>query len=113
MTYVPSDYQADRGTTVQKLFQDVNVLVDEYGRYIDFEGAGFIRDYFASLRLDLEQALEASDQRKARLVRDEVTQLCGDLQRRIDLVKRAQAGVFGGRRRTTTGEQRRGGEQRL
>jgi hypothetical protein len=61
MTYVPSDYQVDRETTVQKLFQDVNVLVDEYGRYIDFEGAGLIRDYFASLRLDLEQASEARD----------------------------------------------------
>ena len=113
MTYVPSDYQADSGTTVQKLFQDVNVLVDEYGRHIDFEGAGFIRDYFASLRLDLEQALEANDQRKARLVSHEVKQLCEDLQRRINLVKRAQAGALGERRRTTTGQQRFNGEPRL
>jgi hypothetical protein len=90
MTYVPSDYRVDRETTVQKLFQDVNLLVDAYSRYIDFEGAGFIRDYFTSLRLDLEQALEASDQRKARLIRHEVKQLCGDLQRRIDLAKRTQ-----------------------
>ena len=113
MTYVPSDYQVDRETTVQKLFQDVNVLVDEYGRYIDFEGAGFIRDYFASLRLDLEQALEASDQRKVRRVRQEVQQLCGDLRRRIDLAKRSQTGISGERRRTTMDEQRRNGEPRL
>lgn len=111
MTYVPSDYQADSGTTVQKLFQDVNMLVDEYGRYIDFEGAGFIRDYFVSLRLDLEQALEANDLRKAQLVSHEVKQLCGDLRRRIDLIKRTQAGVLGERPRSTMGRQRRDGEQ--
>lgn len=102
MTYIPSDYQVDRETTVQKLFQEVNVLVDQYSRYIDVEGAGFIRDYFISLRLDLEQALESGDQRKARLVTREVKQLCRDLQRRIDLVKEEQGESVGERRRSST-----------
>jgi hypothetical protein len=87
MTYVPSDYQVDRETTVQKLFQEINVLVDQYSRYIDVEGAGFVRDYFASLRLDLELALHAGDSSTARLVTQEVQELCGDLQRRVDLAK--------------------------
>ncbi len=113
MTYVSSDYQADRETTVQKLFQEINVLVDQYSRYIDVEGAGFIRDYFASLRLDLEQALEGGDRRKARLVTQEVTQLCGDLQRRIDSAKRAQSGWSGGHRCITTGQQGWDGEPLL
>lgn len=90
MIYVSADYQADPKQATQLLFRPTNVLVEEYGYYIDAEGAGLLRDYFMSLRLDLELALANYDQSKVRLVTGEIEELCRDLKTRIKLAKETQ-----------------------
>lgn len=66
------------------------MLVEEYGYYIDAEGASFLRDYFMSLKLDLELALTEHDQPKARLVMQELEELCRDMQERISQAKQTR-----------------------
>jgi hypothetical protein len=100
--YVSDDYQADPKLAAQLLFRPTDVLVAEYGYYIDAEGAGFLRNYFASLKLDLELALTSCDQIKARLVMGELEELCHDLPKRISLAKQAQVATGG--RSTTSGQ---------
>lgn len=102
MIYVSDDYQADPKLAAQLLFRPTDTLVAEYGYYIDAEGAGFLRHYFASLKLDLELALTGCDQTKARLVVKELEELGRDLQKRISLAKQGQAAPRG--RSTTSGQ---------
>jgi hypothetical protein len=102
MIYVSADYQADSKQATQLLFRPTNALVEEYGYYIDAEGAGFLRSYFMSLKLDLELALTGNDQPKARLIMQELEELCRDLQKRIDLAKQAQGEPATGRRKATS-----------
>jgi hypothetical protein len=93
--YVSDDYQADPKLAAQLLFRPTDVLVAEYGYYINAEGAGFLRNYFASLKLDLELASTGCDQIKACLVVKELEELCHDLQKRISLAKQGQAATGG------------------
>lgn len=102
MIYVSADYQADPKQATQLLFRPTNALVDEYGYYVDAEGAGFLRSYFMSLKLDLELALTGYDQPKARLIVEELEELCRDLQKRINLAKQAQGEPATGRRKLTS-----------
>jgi hypothetical protein len=90
LIYVPDDYQADPEQATQQLFQPTSVLVTEYARYVDAEGADFLRNYLMSLKRDWDAALTRYDQSKTRLVMEEVKELCHDLQKRISLAKQGQ-----------------------
>jgi hypothetical protein len=89
LNYISDDYQTDPARATQRLFRPTDVLVREYACYVDAGGAGFLRDYFMSLRLDWGLALTSCDQSKARLIMGELEELCRDLEKRICRAKQA------------------------
>lgn len=89
MAKTSDDYRDRSETTVELLFHRADELVGQYGRYVDAGEVSSIRRRFASIKLELEQALANYEASEARLIREELRQLSQELQRRVDVAKEA------------------------
>lgn len=97
MVYLERDEGVDTERVSACFFGPTQELGDAYSRYIDAEGATFLRQYFASLKLDLELALMGEETARVRATVLELSELICDLKERIGRAKGKEEGACRGR----------------
>lgn len=77
-----------REETMNFFFKPTTALLQQYGRYADSDEVAAFQRRFDDLKAELSLAFDSGEAYEARLIREELKKLCGDLRRKIDLYKR-------------------------